>query len=492
MEGLVSLVKVLRPSEKRLLVHHYARNTNAEEKMRLKLFKLVDSGVSSDEEAKSLLNGKGGASSYSHLKSRLKNDILNILMMQDTDKRFAQPNRAAELDCRKKVAQSHILLLRGAQIEGMKVLTDALRAADRFELLAERLQINHLLREKFLGAGSSEQLNKLNRQINSDLSKYEALLVVEEKSFILASPEFAQKLKKRSNDKQNLQLIEELKTLYRKHKLARIGFWYYMAATEYHNARSNYDSVVDLGLEFLKLVEKSPAVKSKNNIAGVNQTVGVAFLELRGFDQARQHLMKAEKLFPVSGFNRLQCLQFLVQSESANEEYESALTHIQLALSHPRIAVRENLLPRWLYFKACVEFLNGDIDGSFKSLNKDGYLMKQVDDWNVQFRLLEIMQLISLKDEEWLEFRISTLSKFLTRHKDLAKPRVLVALSVFRNVLRKELNFAQLSDKNKESLRLCLAEEGAYKWNPTGPELVRFDKWVSAQLPIQSIKEEGE
>ena len=189
MKGLVALVKVMRPSEKRLLLHHYSRNTNSQDKMRLKLFNLVRTGTNTDEEARAKLNSGGSASSYSHLKARLKDDILNILLLQDTSKRFAQANRAAELDCRKKVAQSHLLLLRGAQVEGMKVLEAALSSADKFELLAERLQINHLLREKFLGAGSSMELNDLNKKIQVDMKRYEALLKVQEKSFILASPE---------------------------------------------------------------------------------------------------------------------------------------------------------------------------------------------------------------------------------------------------------------------------------------------------------------
>lgn len=457
--------------------------------MRLKLFKLVNSGVSTDVEAKEKLNGKGGDSSYSHLKTRLKNDILNILMMQDTTKRFAQGNRAAELDCRKKVAQSHILWLRGAQIEGMKTLEAALKAADKYELLAERLQINQLIRERLLGTGLSDQLVDLNRKISTDLIKYEALLKVQEKSYTLASPEFAKKLKSRVNEKQNLELIEELRTLYRKHKLARIGFWYYMASTEYYNARANFETVAKLGLEFLKLVEKSPAVRSKNNIAGVNQTVGVAYMELRQFAGAQSHLVTAEALFPSSGFNRLQCLQFLVQSENAMAAYDDALEHIEIALSHPRINTRESLVARWLYFKACVEFGSGDADESFKSLNRDGYIMKQVDSWNVQFRLLEIMQLVSFKDEEWLEFKINALSKFLTRHKDLATLRVQAALSIFRNLLRKELDFGEFTDKNKELLQNCLMETSGYEWLPSGPELVRFDKWVEDRMPIQSEDE---
>ncbi|MCB0754896.1 MAG: hypothetical protein H6603_07175 [Flavobacteriales bacterium] len=480
----------MRPSEKRLLIHYYGRNSNDEEKLRLKLFKLVNSGVTTDEEAKLKLASKGGASSYSHLKSRLKDDILNILLMQDSSKRFAQSNRAAELDCRKKVAQSHILWLRGAEIEGMKTLDAALKVADKYELLAERLQINHLIRERLLGAGLSDQLVKLNKEIGVDIVKYEALLKVQEKSFTLASPEFAKKLKSKANEKQNLELIEELKTLYRKHKLARIGFWYYMAATEFHNAHKSFDLVAKLGLEFLKLVEKSPAVKSKNNIAGVNQTVGIAYMELRQFNEAQRHLVKSEEFFPSAGFNRLQCLQFLVQSESALGLYDNALVHVQTALDHPRIGTREILVARWWFFKACVEFGKGNFEAALKSLNKDGNLLKQVDEWNIQLRVLEMMLLVEQRDEEWLEFKLDATRKFLNRHKELYTERIRFAVDATTFLLRRELEMVPLSDALSVRLKDNLEEKPGFEWNPTGPELVRFDKWLAKRQSLVQAENE--
>ena len=480
MKSLKSLVKVLRPSEKRLLLHYYSRNTNSEEKLRLALFKLVEKGVESDSEARLKLKSNASVSAYSHLKSRLKNDILNVLLMQDTTKRLAQGNRAAELDCRKKVAQSHLLLLRGAQVEGMKVLKQALKAADKFELLAERLQINHQLREFFVGATSTNELGRLNKEISKDLKIYEALLYVEEQSFVLSSPEFAKNLRTRAKEAEYLVLIEELGNLFRKHKLARIGFWYYMAATEYHRARKNFEDVVVIGLKFLKLVEKRPSVKSKNNMAGVNQTVGGGYFELRQFESAIVHFSKAEKLFPASGFNRLVPLQYLALAEAAIANYTGSLRHVGVALSHPRVATRESLVPRWLFMKASVEFLKGEVDQSFKTINSNGYLMKQQDAWNIQYRLLEMMQLISKRDEEWLEFKLDATRKFLTRHKDLDSPRVRTAIDIFGNLLRKDLDFNLLSDKNLQGLNACLNEEKGFIWNPSSPEIVRFDYWIQS------------
>lgn len=490
MNGLVSLVKTMRPSEKRLLVHHYSRETNNEQKLRLKLFKLVNTGkVSTDAEAKVMLESKAGPSAYSHLKSRLKNDILNVLLMQDTSKRFAQPNRAAELDCRKKVAQSHLLLLRGARIEGMKLIQSALKSANKFELLSEKLQINHLLREKFLGTGSSIELIELNKKIAADLRRYEALLRAQEKSFVLASPEFAKSLRTRSKDKQNLELIDELKKLYRKYRLARIGFWYFMAATEYYSARREFKEVVPLGLKFLKLVEKSPAVKSKTNMAGVNQTVGVAHFELKNFDSAKKHFETSVSLFPAAGFNRLTSLQLLVQTEAALGSLDDALYHAKLALEHPRLERREYLRPRWLFMKSCIEFLGGDVEASFKSLNEDGYLTKQPDVWNVQFRFLEMLQLIEQRDEEWLQFKLDTTRKFLNRHKSLLNERTKLFVDVTSYVLRNELEVESLPDTLTTRLGDCLNEKKGFEWQATGPELVRFDFWFNEKYGV--IQEEN-
>ena len=120
----------------------------------------------------------------------------------------------------------------------------------------------------------------------------------------------------------------------------------------------------------------------------------------------------------------------LVQTKTALSRYQDADYSIKLALEHPRLERRAHLKPRWLFIRSCVEFLKGDVDASFKSLNQDGYLLKQVDDWNVQLRLLEMLQLLEQGDEEWLEFKLDATRKFLNRHKELYSERVRFVLTL--------------------------------------------------------------
>lgn len=483
MEGLLSLVRILRPSEKRLVHHYYSRTTNAEEKLRLKLFNLVLNGkVATDQEARDKLNTGSSLSAYSHLKSRLKEDVLNVLLMQDTNKRFVQPNRAAALDCRKKVAQAYLLLLRGAEKEGFKIFRKAKNSAKKYELLSEQLQLMHLKREKLIGRAAGAEIVKLNEDISKVLQAYQALLQVEEWSILISAPGYFKKAHKRGKRDRREAMVEDLGALFKKFRLARIGYWYYMASTEYHSAIQDYQMVVKDGKKFLKLVEKSPAVWSKNNLAGINLTLGLTYLELREQEDSVRYLSNSVSLFPVAGFNRLMALQYLAQAYLMSQNCQETYRIIDMSLSHPRIGARPQLKPTWLFFRACNEFLDGKVDRSFRTLNSDVFLLKERNEWNVQYRLLELYQMVEMGDEEWIEFKIDTLRKFLARNKKLNTPRVKAALEVLSNLWRKSFDHFELSEKALDLISKCLKEEKGYSWDPSGPELVRFDLWLKKKL----------
>lgn len=489
MDELIPLVRILRTGEKRMLNHMLKRGRTAEGNLRLRLFKLIDQGHADPATIKQALIENGSNSSFAHLKRRLRDDILSVLLVKESSKRIAQANRAAQFECIKKHAQAHVMMFRGAKTEGLRVLRKAMQTADRFELLAEKVQMNHLIRESIASRASGAELQALNKQIAADLVKYQAILYAEEQSVLLANPELYRGLRGKQNESRYMTLIEELKALYEKHDLARIGFWYYMAATEFYISQQDFGRVLELGLEFLALVEASPAVRSKNNIAGVNQTVGLAELELHRFTDAIQHFSVSERFFPAAGFNRLQCLRFLLVAQLAANQLEDAEQTIAKAFSHDKINVREHVEGQWRYSQACVEFLNNEIDASFKTLARSGDASKNKDDWNIQFRIFEMLLLVELKDEDWLQFKIDTTRKFLTRYKDLDTPRVRTAVDVLSNLLRKGLDFGAISEKNKEALDLCLANEPGYAWRATGAEFVRFDLWYMRKLNQQKEAE---
>lgn len=483
VEDLKSIIKVLRPGEKRLLKHLLTRKVNSEDALRLQLFKAIDSGQDRSEyELRKLACPGSSDSSFSHLKRRLRDDILSVLLIKESSKRIAQANRAATYECWRKLSQAYVLIFRGAKEEGARILDSARALAKEYELSAELLLINHVIREALYGQTNADELLEINKNLRTELDSLSDILRAEELSFVISLPQLKDRLLKDEAEGAEERIVDELKALYKNSQTGRVGFWYYMADVEKQMKEKNYPEALRLGKEFLELIEKSPSVRSKNNIAGASQSLGLTYLLVRDYHESIASLAKAAQLFPQNGFNRLTTLELMAQAYAALGDTVNGLLQVEKALKHPRIKAREQLVPRWLFIQSSIEFLAGNIDEAFKALNQDGYLMRQRDEWNVQFRMLEMLILIEQKDEEWLQFKIDTTRKFLTRHSELSSLRTKAFIDIISNLLRKELDFEQLSDRSMESLQLCLTESEGYEWNPTGPEIVRIDKWVDSKI----------
>ncbi len=485
VERLVGLIKILRRGEKRLLRHLYSAITNGEDPLRLELFNLIESGkVKTDEMALIALGKNQSASAFSHLKTRLREDILNVLLMQESTKRIAQANRAATFECRKKLTQAYVLIFRGAFIEGIEVLKSAQIIAERYELVAEIALMNQLVREAVHLVKDVKQLHKINNDINLNLQKWSDIVHAEELALVMTVPSlFKEAYGKESGI--NLKLIEELELLYRKSDSARIGLWYYLAYIEYSTSNSMYAEAIDAGKKFVILVENNPSIHSKNDVAGSNQMLGTAYLNIRDYANSVIHFTTSDKNFPVAGNNRLMNLELLYRAYLGSGNFEKALETVSLALNHPRIKAKQATLPRWFFLQSCVQFVCGDIDGAYRNLNRDTYLTKQRDDWNVQFRLLEIMIMIEKKDEEWIDFRIQTLRKFFARNRRLLTPRVKASLDILSAILRKGLEFESLGKNTESLLRQSLDESEGFKWNAEGAEVIRLDHWVQSKRKKQ-------
>ena len=481
MERLISLVKILRRGEKRLLRHLYSAITNGEDPLRLELFNLVESGkVKSDEAALIALGKNHSTSAYSHLKNRLREDILNVLLLQESPKRIAQANRAATFECRKKLAQAYVLISRGAFQEGIEVLKFAQTIAERYELVAEIVLMNHLIREAVHLVKDAKQLHRVNSDINNNVEKWRDILRAEELALVMTAPNL---FKEATGVEEGIstKLIEELQSLFERNGSARIGLWYYLAYIEYTTSNAMYLEAIDAGKKFVILVENNPSIHSKNDIAGSNQMLGSAYLNVRDYVNSVIHFTNSDKNFPVAGNNRLINLELLYRAYLGSGNFDKALEIVHLALNHPRVKAKPATLPRWYFLQSCVQFVSGDIDSAYRNLNRDTYLTKQRDDWNVQFRLLEIMIMIEKKEEEWIDFRIQTLRKFFARNRKLLTPRVKASLDILSALLRKGLEFDELSKNTESLLYQSIEESEGYKWNAVGAEVIRLDHWVQSK-----------
>lgn len=482
MERLKGIVKILRKGEKRLLRHLYSATTNGEDRLRLELFNLIDSGAAStDDEARNALCRPHSRSAFSHLKARLREDMLNILLLQEPAKRIPQPNRVAAFECRKKLAQAYVLIPRGGVKEGVEILKSAKAQAIKYELVAEHILIDQLVREMVHLITDVRQLHELSEAINRNMGVWADILRSEEISLVMTLPHLYKESEDIADGILRSERIDELRELYQNSGSARVGFWYYMAFAEHEIRHGNFETAITAGREFLELVNNSPSIWSKNNYAGVNQILGLAYLNTLNYAYAAKHFDVADSNFPVAGNNRLSNMELLFRARLGMDDVAGALQTVQAAMMHPRIKARQVTLPRWHYFQSCALFMAGDFQEVFSTLNREGYLTRQQNEWNIWCKVLEIMTMVELGDEEWIDFKLQTLRKFVARYRKLGVPRVKAAIEILSAILRKGLVFDKLGRKAEQGLADSLEEKEGFEWSPEGAEVVRLDLWVQGK-----------
>lgn len=482
MDRLKGIVKVLRKGEKRLLRHLYSATTNGEDRLRLELFNLIESGkVTTDEEALIELGRTHSRSAFSHLKTRLRDDMLNVLLLQEASKRVPQANRVAAFECRKKLAQAYVLIPRGAFREGVEILKTAKAQAVKYELVAEHILIDQLVREMVHLIKDVKQLHELNDTINRNMAVWADILRSEEISLVMTLPHLYKESEDIEDGMLRSERIDELRDLYRSSGSARVGFWYFLAYIEFANRNSMFTDAIEAGHKFIELVRDNPSVWSKNNMAGANQMLGTAYLNTRDYSNAAHHFNIADQNFPVAGNNRLANMEMLFRARLNMGDLTNATRTVEAAMIHPRIKSRADTLPRWYYFQSCIQLLSGDADSAYTTLNREGHLIKQRDEWNVWFRILEIMVMIEQRDEEWIDFKLQTLRKFIARYRKLGTPRVKASIEILSALIRNSLEFNSLGRKAEEALANCLSESDGYKWSPEGAEVIRMDFWIRSR-----------
>ncbi len=483
MKSIYSVIEILRKGEIELIKHYYSRPVNAENKMRLALLTLAlsETGLTNND-ARIKLGFEMSGSGFSHLKRRLKQDMLNALLWQESGKRFAESYLAGEFECTKNIGQAYVLILRGNINEGLNVLSQARKLAVKYELVSHRIMINQLIRRRFHSLQSGKELNEVNRLLLLDIESLGMLNYAEENTLVLAAPQLFPKDATEEFRVKGDTMIQHLASKYAESGMARVGFWYLMAATEYYRSNGQFEEMLTSGMEFFELVSQSDALRSDPNISGVSQTVGIALVHLHRFKEAEDYLSISVNKFREGGMNQLKSIELLVKAQLASYATYHAKEAIDKGSSHLRVVANERLAARWNYFKACREFLISKPKESNVTLNSNTGLLKYRDDLNLQFRILEVLQLIELDERDWIEFKLDTLRKFLSRNRKLKTLRIDAVVKVLHAIQAKSYAFDSFNQATLKLVEKLHSDEEGWRWEPLGNELVRFDAWLGRRM----------
>jgi len=258
MKNLIPIVNSFDSKERRLIRRFFNIKTNGMEKKKLQLFDLIISGVKSDKEAAQSLYGCPPNSSFSHLKKRLKKDLLNFMILNDL-KSEEQGKFEAEVKCRRMFLQGQLLIRRGVYGEGEKILNEALKLAESYEMFAEVLVIRNLLRTTFGFRKGLETYQKYSETMDYHHAELGKWLKVRQYYYQVSLLNEFKGNKKINLEHDTAQILKELESYDKKKSSQRYDFWFYVSKMHDHNINKEF---VDADYFANKLLDLFPLLIS--------------------------------------------------------------------------------------------------------------------------------------------------------------------------------------------------------------------------------------
>lgn len=479
MELLFSLIKSLKPKEKRYLRRLYLSQPNGEDKKRLALLEILLEGkVMNDKEVAAKIYGGSPNSAFSHMKRRLKEDLLNFLLIQDSSKQFKSKKTRDWIDVNKMIIQGEILLSRGIFGEARKIFEKALMISEENELLSEVIRIKIKMRESFGSREGLPEYLKYSSGVDIYLEEFVTFSKVRDFFFKVRLPNVFETNKLQLVGEYE-SIILELRDRIKGSSLDSTKFFYFLSEITFWELKRDYSQAIYFAENLKKLIESSPRYKSsKNDIAGANMTISNLLILKGDYSQAEDYAKIAMDNFIIGRANELRAMEFLFFALLRQEKYEKALDIVEQALLHDQI--EKNLITKgkWLFFKSATYFNLADVNISLSILRENTYILKDKTGWVLGYRILEMMIAIENRDYYLVTFLLNNYYHHLNRIKEANTARAKIIGQILRSYMRYGDDLKLIIEKNANKIKLLSDQSDDFFWNPLGYEIVRFDQWL--------------
>ncbi len=482
MKKLTKLTQKLRSRDLKLICNIYSAKENDNEGKRLQLLELIiNEQITDDEEAAMRIYGRKPDAAFSKLKQRLREDMLNFLLMQDTDRLFESTVGRAKFDCKRKLLMGEFLIHRGAIEEGQRLLRKALNMAQKYELFGEVLQIRDLLRSKAGDASGLNAYELYTQQIEKDFKSYQEILRAKALYGRLTLPHHFIINMDKDYEVYGKEILETFRI--REESSQTCKFFYYMAAHYYYSLIHNYEKSLAINQQFEALLKPGGIFNNKAYLAICQNNYASIYINLRDYEKSQLHAQKALELFNIKKGNWEKGARQIFLASFLNKDFEKAENIIEEALQNKIVGGNVLVKGKWNYFKAILEFEKGNLDEARANLYNMGKLPNiDPSGWLIGYKLLEIMILIIEKEYSLIYIHLNNFNLLLHRHKTANITRAKTILKVLKAYNKYPFDKKQLKTKVAKEMALLKEGKNEYFWTPLGFEVVRFDQWFEDNI----------
>ncbi|CAN5210660.1 hypothetical protein BH09BAC1_BH09BAC1_23570 [soil metagenome] len=304
MKELKQIYNSLMPSEVEYLMQHYSLKNK---RKRLALLSLLENNPlpGNAAAAKRIYSNGETASTFTHLKERVKQDLLTLLMLQDTERHSKSAYRQAEIECRKLIVEGDILLKKGIYTPAMKALEKAVKLSVTFELISEKILAEDLIRTHLGFREGPKQYEAFDTSISDSYRLLGDMLEVKKLYYRILLPNLFSPNITNEYIQQCRDAHTRMEELYASSRSANVAYYMYLTGLYYYTFKNDWKQAAVQASELLKVVEEEPAITSYLRLANAQLQAAGIFMKLYDFSSAANHAKVAVEIFKGGAMNEL-------------------------------------------------------------------------------------------------------------------------------------------------------------------------------------------
>jgi len=477
------ILEIFNRSELQKFKQFLQFNTDAKTNKRIELFNLIISKKHlTDEEASKKLYGERNSSKYYHLKKRLGDDILKIVLIQNNNKLYKETLPQKKIECRKLIIAGEWIVNKGSKEAGKKLLIKALKIAETYHFYNEIITIKDLLR---LLDGIQNKLtifSKESRGIHQHLRNLSSALQAKEAAYKIGLINNFKTNTALDQNEEIQKILQELKNIKENTPSPIVHYWYHQAYANYHYSLKNFEETSKHYDALIDILQNHPSTYGRQRHANFLLAKIKLFLCAEKYDEMDTYFQKLKPfLFPKS-HNEYKFLERSLLFNLRKKNYDICSELIEQLYAHKRTKNTNFHKNKIILYEAFLFFQKGDRDNALHILSTVTELNKDKSGWLLGIGYLELLILFELKEFSVLSYRLDNLSHLLFRQKKQKVARIKIILKILKTLLRRRGDFQKTNEQHKQQFQILQTNKDQYYWDPLGFEIIRFERWFKNKI----------
>lgn len=479
MDSLKELIRCLDRAEVNTIENYFRFQTDKNNSKRLRLFKLIREGkVEDDFQAARKIYQSPPSSAYSHLKTRLKDNIINLLF-PNYFKDEENPFMRSKYDCWRLLMLGQFLLSREAYGEAEKQLREALKLSERYGLTVEKIMINDLLVNQLSVIKKEQKVVNEKDQVDQELDDLRIIMKAKELYNRLYLTDLFNTTNISEVRNEATVVVNAVRDLYQDHRLPKAGYWYFNLSALIHRLCGEFPEALSFAQQMSQLVREFPDLFGNDRVIDAELQLSRLYFFNGCSQQAKTIVLEMMERTCSDTLVYLDMLEVLFQVSLYDRALDEASSYLEIAMEHSKLKVSKLVHIKWQFYSSNLQFLQGDYSGSLASLADNKALVRYKAKWLFGYKLLELLNFIELGKYDLVEYRLNAFKQLLKRQQGANTARCKYLCKIIALLVKNNYQFDATLETYHQRLVQLDFEDLSWQWKPFGYEVVNTEQWLT-------------